>query len=261
VRRASTTPAAHNAAHAAVAQPPPLFSASPTRVVYDKFEVGVPTTVVLRLINTSPTARHVIVHQPASKQLRIKRSGGTEDSGVIAPGLCCTVEVTLTATTLANFADGLKIEPEGGEAFTVPIDAMRPRPTLGIADTVDCGACVFGHSLVRRVKCVNRGAPARFRFVPMSSAPLSNDDVAILDADSYWDSEQHGAGLSVGAFTVTPSVVSLATGAAVELTFSFDAARCSPGAAQEQLCLVVDDCTVRKVRKIRFATFAPARHP
>jgi hypothetical protein len=33
------------------------------------------------------------------------------------------VDITLTADSLANFSDGLEIQPEGGAPFTVPIEA------------------------------------------------------------------------------------------------------------------------------------------
>lgn len=56
-------------------EPIESFVASPATIVFDEFEVGVPVKITLQLINKGPIASRVVVNQPKSKSLHIKRCG------------------------------------------------------------------------------------------------------------------------------------------------------------------------------------------
>lgn len=57
----------------------------------------------------------------------------SDESGAIAPGLACLVDITLTADNLANFMDSLEVQPEGGKRFTVPIEVTSTPATAALA--------------------------------------------------------------------------------------------------------------------------------
>ncbi|KAI8611017.1 hypothetical protein BC830DRAFT_695893 [Chytriomyces sp. MP71] len=188
--------------------------------------------------------------------------------GLIAPGMGCQYRIDFTPQSLANYEQILTVCTELGtnvvgvtfDPFQVVLSGMRVAPELTIPDVLHCGPCRSGVVAVKKWRFKNIGGPGRFLIKPNDEEINPADEFAKM---GLFDKEQayldgirlnHEQGvkevLSEGAFDISPSYFSLASGETEEITIKFKAAPMDSSAANSTrhdevlLQIACDNCQV-----------------
>ncbi|TYZ65146.1 hypothetical protein PybrP1_012054 [[Pythium] brassicae (nom. inval.)] len=238
---------------------PSCFVVVPSPVEFTDYDVGGVYEQLVYVRNTSRLSRRLRVLPPATLYFSIDEIAFPDPSGLVAPGMHVQLRLRFAPDSRADYKDAMRIAHEcaggpggasGAAAFTIPLAARRVPPELSIPLVLRAQNTLVGAYSVTPLVCRNSGGKARFWL-------LTEDAWAMYEASSgaaaaqflREQSERSGVApapvgqLTVGAFTLSPNEMELATGESVTLQLQY-----VPSCVGEQrgkFIMVCDNCLVR----------------
>ncbi|XP_072234940.1 deleted in lung and esophageal cancer protein 1 [Leuresthes tenuis] len=215
--------------------PPPLFIANPSVVVFTEYGVGHFYEATLELKNVTSSCRHVRVIPPTTPHFSISLGRFPSEGGIVAPGMSCKYTLRFAPDSLADYKDFIVVETQVEQLLVVPVEARRPPPILTLPKVLDCGYCLVGGVRFVEFLCQNVGfSSGSFCIIPKNQWPASN----LRSVASTYFSEQ-------SPFAVGPSLFVLQPGEAtvVEVVFFPTAAE----KIRQVFTVVCDNCQVKDI--------------
>ncbi|XP_075308844.1 deleted in lung and esophageal cancer protein 1 [Odontesthes bonariensis] len=215
--------------------PPPVFIANPSVVVFTDYSVGHFYETTLELKNVTSSCRHVRVIPPTTPYFSIGLGRFPSEGGIVAPGMSCKYTLRFAPDSLADYKDFIVVETQAEHLLVVPVEARRPPPILTLPKVLDCGYCLVGGVRFVEFLCQNVGfSSGSFCIIPKNQWPASN----LRSVASTYFSEQ-------SPFAVGPSLFVLQPGEAtvVEVVFFPTAAEKS----RQAFTVVCDNCQVKDI--------------
>ncbi|XP_071812080.1 deleted in lung and esophageal cancer protein 1-like isoform X2 [Apostichopus japonicus] len=214
-------------------EPSVVFIATPSQIVFSKYQVGHVYEATLNLKNVSAASRPLRVLPPKTQYFAIGLGKFPGEQGIVAPGMSCQYNIRFMPDSLMDFEDELKVQTQSSQPVVVQLQGKRLPPVLSLPSScIDCGYCLTGGDVTREFVVKNEGGSGRFCVMPRDCWPATS-----------FKSVSAGDKTELPPFLIQPAMFELQAGHAISLYITF-----SPRSAsvfEKTVTIVCDNCNVK----------------